>query len=153
MPGDNWTKPRKRRPNWQSFGACRNTDVEKYIPKKESSKDTKRYDKTVCKGCIVKDDCLNYALANRIRLGLWGGTTPEERKKQRMYTRYKGEREYECTLDYYLFPSKRRDGSVPAENDNVETDGDTIFSPVADNNYVYPAWVQKLFIQNPIYDE
>lgn len=31
--------------------------------------------KSVCAGCCVKDDCLEFALANKIHHGIWGGTS------------------------------------------------------------------------------
>jgi WhiB family transcriptional regulator, redox-sensing transcriptional regulator len=37
--------------------------------------------KTVCQQCGVQDACLAYAISEDIRDGIWGGTTPEERKK------------------------------------------------------------------------
>jgi WhiB family redox-sensing transcriptional regulator len=38
--------------------------------------------KQFCIGCPVIDKCLDYALHVKV-LGVWGGTTPEERKKIR----------------------------------------------------------------------
>ncbi len=36
--------------------------------------------KSVCEGCINRDECLQYALDNDIDIGIWGGLTPNERK-------------------------------------------------------------------------
>jgi hypothetical protein len=38
--------------------------------------------KKFCIGCPVIDECLNYALNVKV-LGVWGGTTPEERNEIR----------------------------------------------------------------------
>jgi WhiB family redox-sensing transcriptional regulator len=35
--------------------------------------------KKVCAGCPVRSDCLDYALANRERHGIWGGYGREDR--------------------------------------------------------------------------
>lgn len=36
---------------------------------------------SVCNRCPVKTDCLDFALKNGENKGIWGGTTPEERRK------------------------------------------------------------------------
>jgi len=36
--------------------------------------------KAVCKDCHVIDQCLEYALQNRMEFGVWGGLTDKERK-------------------------------------------------------------------------
>jgi WhiB family redox-sensing transcriptional regulator len=37
----------------------------------------------VCAGCVVRDLCLEYALAERIDYGIWGGASEEERRRIR----------------------------------------------------------------------
>jgi WhiB family transcriptional regulator, redox-sensing transcriptional regulator len=37
--------------------------------------------KAICAGCPRRDDCLAEAMRNRERHGVWGGTTPEERRE------------------------------------------------------------------------
>ena len=37
----------------------------------------------VCNSCHVKDECLDYAIANNIKDGIWGGLTARERKQTR----------------------------------------------------------------------
>ena len=39
--------------------------------------------KSICKRCPVLDLCLGYAIANDERYGVWGATTPKERKALR----------------------------------------------------------------------
>ncbi len=36
--------------------------------------------KAVCAGCPVRQECLDYAVRWRINDGIWGGTTPRERR-------------------------------------------------------------------------
>ena len=35
----------------------------------------------VCAGCPVKDPCRDYALANKITYGVWGGTSERQRRR------------------------------------------------------------------------
>jgi len=35
----------------------------------------------ICGRCPVRADCLQHAIAARERYGIWGGTTPEERRR------------------------------------------------------------------------
>ncbi|MCL4449452.1 MAG: WhiB family transcriptional regulator [Actinobacteria bacterium] len=39
--------------------------------------------KAVCRGCIVRGECLEYALKNGERFGIWGGTSERERRRIR----------------------------------------------------------------------
>jgi WhiB family redox-sensing transcriptional regulator len=39
--------------------------------------------KRVCAGCPVRRACLDYAITNRIELGIWGGMTEKERREER----------------------------------------------------------------------
>lgn len=39
--------------------------------------------KSVCAVCPVSDDCLSFAVEARQEEGIWGGTTPAERKRIR----------------------------------------------------------------------
>lgn len=41
------------------------------------------YPKALCGRCPVKDDCLDFALANREHYGIWGGTSERERRRIR----------------------------------------------------------------------
>jgi WhiB family redox-sensing transcriptional regulator len=37
--------------------------------------------KSICRECPVREPCLEYALANRERDGVWGGATERERRR------------------------------------------------------------------------
>jgi WhiB family transcriptional regulator, redox-sensing transcriptional regulator len=39
--------------------------------------------KAICRRCPVRDDCLDYALRNRIDYGVWGAMTEAERRRER----------------------------------------------------------------------
>ena len=36
---------------------------------------------TICRGCPVSAECLEWALETRVRYGIWGGTTERERRR------------------------------------------------------------------------
>ena len=43
--------------------------------------------KAVCRGCLVRAECLEYALELDIRDGIWGGCSPGERRAVRLGAR------------------------------------------------------------------
>lgn len=126
--------------SWQADSLCAQTDPEAFFPEKGgSTRDAKK----ICSQCEVKAKCLDYALENEERFGIWGGMSERERRK--------------------LSGKKRKDSLPPSE----ERDKDIIFirpkagsrpghllelsgaSPqdaiaVADEHELYPALVEKL---------
>ena len=46
--------------------------------------------KSICNECVVKVDCLEYAITSNQDSGVWGGTTEEERKSIRREYRKTG---------------------------------------------------------------
>jgi WhiB family redox-sensing transcriptional regulator len=63
---------------WQERALCAQTDPEAFFPEKGGST---REAKRICQGCEVKDMCLDYALANDERFGIWGGLSERERRR------------------------------------------------------------------------
>ena len=63
---------------WQERALCAQTDPEAFFPEKGGST---REAKRVCTGCDVRAECLEYALANDERFGIWGGLSERERRK------------------------------------------------------------------------
>ena len=39
--------------------------------------------KEVCRGCVVREDCLEYALVQGEKFGIWGGMSERERRRLR----------------------------------------------------------------------
>ncbi|GAA1145322.1 WhiB family transcriptional regulator [Nesterenkonia lutea] len=65
---------------WQVDALCAQTDPEAFFPEKGgSTRDAKK----VCGACTVKQECLDYALGNDERFGIWGGLSERERRKLR----------------------------------------------------------------------
>lgn len=65
---------------WQSDSLCAQTDPEAFFPEKGgSTRDAKK----ICSSCEVRARCLEYALENDERFGIWGGLSERERRKLR----------------------------------------------------------------------
>ncbi|MGL4339204.1 MAG: WhiB family transcriptional regulator [Rhodoglobus sp.] len=66
--------------SWQSDSLCAQTDPEAFFPEKGgSTRDAKK----ICTSCEVRNQCLEYALENDERFGIWGGLSERERRKLR----------------------------------------------------------------------
>jgi WhiB family redox-sensing transcriptional regulator len=68
-------------PAWQARAACRGCDPELFFmdrgqPTSEA--------KTVCRGCVVREECLEYAITEKEKFGIWGGLSERERRKIRV---------------------------------------------------------------------
>ena len=64
--------------SWQSEALCAQTDPEAFFPEKGgSTRDAKR----ICESCDVRTQCLEYALANDERFGIWGGMSERARRR------------------------------------------------------------------------
>jgi WhiB family redox-sensing transcriptional regulator len=66
--------------SWQERALCAETDPEAFFPEKGGST---REAKKICSGCEVKAECLEYALGNDERFGIWGGLSERERRRLR----------------------------------------------------------------------
>lgn len=65
---------------WQNDALCAQTNPEAFFPEKGGST---REAKRICESCEVRSDCLEYALENDERFGIWGGLSERERRKLR----------------------------------------------------------------------
>ncbi len=59
-------------------GACTNTPTSTFFVKGRAQE---QIAKRICDGCCVKSECLEYALAEEIPFGIFGGLAPRERNK------------------------------------------------------------------------
>jgi WhiB family transcriptional regulator, redox-sensing transcriptional regulator len=66
--------------SWQHKANCMGVDPELFFPERGAST---REAKEVCRGCVVRSECLEYALANGEKFGIWGGLSERERRKVR----------------------------------------------------------------------
>lgn len=67
-------------PGWQSRANCMGVDPDLFFPERGSST---REAKEVCRGCVVRVDCLEFAIANGEKFGIWGGMSERERRRVR----------------------------------------------------------------------
>jgi WhiB family redox-sensing transcriptional regulator len=66
--------------SWHERALCSQTDPEAFFPEKGGST---REAKKICVGCEVRGECLEYALENDERFGIWGGLSERERRRLR----------------------------------------------------------------------
>lgn len=63
---------------WRRDALCAEVGLELFYPEKgESTKQAKR----ICQNCPVRAECLQDALDNRERFGIWGGQSERDRRK------------------------------------------------------------------------
>jgi WhiB family redox-sensing transcriptional regulator len=61
---------------WWLSALCAQTDPEAFFPKSNPTRAAKQ----VCLSCDVREECLDYALQNDERNGVWGGLSESERR-------------------------------------------------------------------------
>lgn len=71
--------------DWRDRAACRDEDPELFFPIGTTGPAERQSElaKRVCRRCPVVDPCLQFALRTGQNYGVWGGTTPEERRALR----------------------------------------------------------------------
>lgn len=69
--------------NWREVASCRDSDPDLFYPlgKGRSALEQVEVAKLVCSACPSREPCLAFALATRQDLGVWGGTSPEDRRE------------------------------------------------------------------------
>ena len=65
---------------WKDLSNCLGVDPDLFFPERGAST---REAKEVCRGCEVRVDCLEYALQNGEKFGIWGGMSERERRRIR----------------------------------------------------------------------
>ena len=67
---------------WTERAACSGLDPDLWFPG-HGDAFTVVYAKQVCATCVVRDACLEYALAAGEKFGIWGGKSERERRRMR----------------------------------------------------------------------
>ena len=62
---------------WKKQANCLGIDPDLFYPERGVSSATA---KKVCHGCVVKGECLEFALTNGEKFGIWGGLSERERR-------------------------------------------------------------------------
>jgi WhiB family redox-sensing transcriptional regulator len=68
---------------WQDAARCAEVDPAIFFPEKGGST---REAKRICRGCDVRAECLDYAIENQERFGIWGGLSERERRHRKRET-------------------------------------------------------------------
>jgi WhiB family redox-sensing transcriptional regulator len=66
--------------SWRQQAACRGLDPMIFYPTGDDDDDAE-VAKDVCAQCVVRETCLEHALAVREKEGIWGGCTERERRR------------------------------------------------------------------------
>lgn len=63
---------------WMAEGECKKFPPGYFFPSDGTGVEAA---KAVCRICVVREICLEYALTNRIDHGVWGGESERERRR------------------------------------------------------------------------
>ncbi|HSH60460.1 MAG TPA: WhiB family transcriptional regulator [Acidimicrobiales bacterium] len=74
---------------WQRQANCMGVDPDLFFPERGAST---REAKEVCRGCVVREECLEYAIVNSEKFGIWGGLSERERRRIRRARSLSGRR-------------------------------------------------------------
>ncbi len=70
--------PDHKTPPWMATASCRGVDPDVFFPSDGVGVETAS---KICAECPVKQQCLEFALAQHIDHGVWGGTSERERRR------------------------------------------------------------------------
>lgn len=67
--------------DWRQHAECRYGDPELFFPRGDGApgREQEKAAKKICDRCPVVAECLDWALERRVRYGIWGGKSLEER--------------------------------------------------------------------------
>ena len=66
--------------SWQREANCLGVHPDLFFPERGAST---REAKEVCRGCVVREACLEFALNTGEKFGIWGGMSERERRRIR----------------------------------------------------------------------
>ena len=64
--------------SWRNRAACQGVSTDVFYPVSDEDADVA---KAICEQCPVREPCLEFAITEREREGVWGGTTERERRR------------------------------------------------------------------------
>ncbi len=64
---------------WMEEAVCGGAETEAFYS--DTERFLRRLTEQYCKKCPVMNQCLEYALASEDQFGVWGGTTPRQRRE------------------------------------------------------------------------
>lgn len=74
------------RTEWMSDAACKGASDDLWFPERG---EPAHHAKAVCRECPVRQACLDYAIENGERWGIWGGMTVRERRAEKRRRKYR----------------------------------------------------------------
>lgn len=80
IPNNEWIEKHMNAQTWRKRAACDGIDPDIFYPASEDESAAVEA-KAICETCPVRQPCLEHALANREREGIWGGMTERERRR------------------------------------------------------------------------
>jgi WhiB family redox-sensing transcriptional regulator len=66
--------------SWKQIGLCRGVDPDLFFPERGGDV---RTPKAICQQCVIQERCLEFALTNAEKFGIWGGKSERERRHLR----------------------------------------------------------------------
>lgn len=66
---------------WVDRANCSGLDPDLFFPEVG---ETSAVAKRVCATCVVRTNCLAYAIEHKIKQGIWGGQSPKDRRVARV---------------------------------------------------------------------
>jgi len=70
---------------WREHANCKGINPTLFYPEQGANGRDVDAAKVVCSGCTVRQACLDYALDNYEKIGIWGGTSERERRRIRRH--------------------------------------------------------------------
>ena len=65
-------------PVWTEDANCKGADADIFFPERGAST---RKAKAICRACSVQSECLEFAIENSEKFGIWGGLSERERRR------------------------------------------------------------------------
>ena len=65
-------------PSWTEEANCKGADADIFFPERGAST---RKAKSICRACSVQEDCLEFAIEQSEKFGIWGGLSERERRR------------------------------------------------------------------------
>jgi len=78
-----WLVELTRRPSWHAEAACRGMGTDGFVLSRGANESIMSRARAICDRCTVSQECLDFALADPDSMGIWGGTTAQQRRAMR----------------------------------------------------------------------
>lgn len=75
--------PEPVEPDWRDLANCADMDPALFFPKENVAAARHIELRIVCAGCVVREQCLDFALSTNQAHGFWGGMNENERRRVR----------------------------------------------------------------------